>query len=73
MTDDLPKLRTVGVMAAELGVSLSRVGYVVRSRGIEATARAGRLRLFNREAQARVRHELNLIDARRSDRGEGTP
>lgn len=62
----LPRLRTPGVIARELGKSLSRVHYVLRTRAhIRPTALAGRLRLYDRRAVAMVRHELNVIDARR--------
>jgi len=62
-----PKLDTPGRIAAKLGVPVHRVQYVIARRRIEPAAYAGRLRLFNREAVARIRHELNAIDARRSE------
>lgn len=66
----LPRLRTPGVIAQELGESLYRVQYVLRTRPhIRPTALAGRLRLYDRQAVAMVRHELNAIDARRSGQG----
>ncbi len=62
----VPKLRTPGVMAADLCEPLHRVLYVLRTRRhIAPAARAGRLRLYDREAAALIRHELNAIDARR--------
>ena len=61
-----PRLRTPGVIASNLGVALHRVVYVLRTRGhISPAARAGRLRLYDREAVAMVRHELNAIEARK--------
>jgi hypothetical protein len=64
------QLRTAGVIARELNVPLTRVLYILRTRGhIEPVARAGRLRLFDRNAVAQVRHELNAIDARLSQKG----
>jgi hypothetical protein len=67
--NDSPHLRTPGVVARELGVPLHRVLHVLRSRShIQPAARAGRLRLYDREAVAAVRHELNAIDARRAGR-----
>lgn len=69
-TKSLPRLRTPGVIAQELGETLQRVQYVLRTRPhIKPTALAGRLRLFDRQAVAMVRHELNAIDARASSRG----
>lgn len=62
----IPRLLTTGRMAAELGVPLHRVLYVLSTRPhIQPSALAGTLRLFNRQAVAMVRHELNAIDARR--------
>ena len=61
------KLRTPGVLAADLGVPLHRVQYILQTRDhIQPAARAGRLRLYDREAVALIRHEINAIDARRS-------
>ena len=63
------KLRTPGVLAADLGVPLHRVLYVLRTRvHITPSARAGQLRLYDREAMSLIRHELNAIDARRGSR-----
>jgi hypothetical protein len=61
-----PTLRTPGVIARELGVPIHRVVHVLATRQhIRPTARAGTLRLYDRDAVAMVRHELNAIDARR--------
>ncbi|MFN0012101.1 MAG: hypothetical protein ACKVS8_10710 [Phycisphaerales bacterium] len=61
-----PQLITPGRIAAELAVPLHRVLHVLRTRQhIRAAARGGTLRLYDREAVAMVRHELNTIDARR--------
>lgn len=67
MADEpVPKLRTPGVLAADLGEPLHRVLNVLRTRPhIRPAARAGTLRLYARQAVAMVRHELNAIDARR--------
>jgi len=66
----LPRLRTPGVIARELGESLQRVQYVLRTRPhIKPAALAGRLRLYDRQAVAMVRHELNAIDARQIRQG----
>ncbi len=75
MTQDskkLPRLRTPGVIAEEIGDSLSRVLYVLRTRShIRPSATAGRLRLYNRRAVAMIRHELHAIDARRDGQEVG--
>ncbi len=63
----VPKLRTPGVMAADLGVPLHRVLYVLRSRAhIKPIARAGRLRLYDREVMRLVIEELAAIKSRRA-------
>jgi hypothetical protein len=45
-----PQLRTPGVIASELGAPLSRVLYILRTRGIRPIGRAGILRLYDRAA-----------------------
>ncbi len=71
MTSHPPFLDTSGRVAAKLGVPVHRVQYVLKSRQIVPSAFAGRLRLFNRAAVARIRHELNAIDARREGVNDG--
>lgn len=72
LSQSTPQLRTAGVIAAELRVPLHRVLHVLATRQhIRPSARAGTLRLFDTEAVAQVRHELNAIDARRCRRGSG--
>ena len=67
-----PKLVTVGVIAAELGMSVDRVCRVLRTRPhIRPAAYAGNVRLFDNDAIAQVRHELNAIAARRVCRRKG--
>jgi len=62
-------MRTPGIVAQELGESLQRVQYVLRTRPhIKPAALAGRLRLYDRQAVAMVREELHAIDARRARR-----
>jgi len=64
--DPPPRLLTSGKIADELGVPVQRVLHILRTRPhIQPQAFAGNTRLFNREAMAMVRHELNKIDARR--------
>lgn len=60
------KFKTPGVIAEILGVSLHRVQYILRTRPhIQHKATAGTIRLYDLEAVAQVRHEINAIDARR--------
>ena len=68
--DTAPKLRTPGVLAEDLGQPLNRVLYVLRSRQpIRPNGRAGRLRLFDREAVEAIRVALACMDARRGGNG----
>lgn len=60
-----PQLLTIGKIAGLLGIPTYKVHYIVMSRQIEPAAYAGRYRLFDREAVARIRYELNAIEARR--------
>ena len=65
----VPQLRTPGIIAAELREPLHRVLRVPATRPhIRPIGRAGTLRLYDRQAVAQVRHELNAIDARRCQR-----
>ena len=67
--DSTPKLITAGVIAKQLREPLHRVLNVLATRPhIRPSARAGTLRLYDRNAVAMVRHELNAIDARRDAR-----
>lgn len=67
MIHETTRMPTLGVIASELGQPLHRIAYIVRTRGIRPVARAGNLRLFDRHAKARIRYELNKIDAQRED------
>ncbi len=69
----VPKLRTPGVLAADLGVPLHRVLHVLRTRDhIRPAASAGRLRLYDRAALELVRKELEAIDStRRQEESHG--
>ena len=67
----VPHLLTAGRIAAESGIPLGRVQYILSTRPhIRPVARAGTLRLFDRQAISQVRYEANLIAARRSAREE---
>ena len=60
----VPTLRTVGVIARELGEPLHRISYVLRTRPILPTARAGRLRLYDREAVGMIRNAITSMRAK---------
>ncbi len=70
MTESVPKLATIGEVAKLLTVSPHRIEYVLRTRPqIRPRATAAGVRCFDDEAIARIRHEMNSIDARRGRRG----
>jgi len=54
----VPRLRTPGVIAEELGVPLSRILYLLRTRPIAPAARAGTLRLYDLAAVDMIRNAL---------------
>ena len=64
MASEVPKLRTPGVIAAELDAPLGRVLYVLRKLDIKPIGRAGILRLYDRTAVELVRAALFHIDLR---------
>jgi len=67
MTTDIPQLRTPGVIAAELGIPLGRVLYILRTRPhIRPIGRAGCLRLYDRKAVEDVRRALELTGQRQA-------
>ncbi len=72
MANNIPQLRTPGVMAAELDAPLSRVLYVLRTRShlIKPIGRAGCLRLYDRAAVEMVRNVLCDMDQKRLARSE---
>ena len=60
------QLLTPGRIATELAEPLHRVQYILLTRPhICPRARAGIIRLFDRQAVAMIRHELNTIDAKK--------
>ena len=71
MSHKLVSLNTTGKIARICCADRHRVEYVIRScPDIRPTALAGRTRLYNAAALARIRYELNRIDAaRKAGRG----
>lgn len=68
------QLLTSGRIASEEKQPLHRIAYILATRPhIRPAARAGNLRLYDRRAQAMIRHELNAIDARRNRQREVLP
>jgi hypothetical protein len=59
---DVPNLRTAGVIAVEVGEPLHRVLYILRTRRhIRPVARAGRLRLYDSTALSQVRDAIQSM------------
>jgi DNA-binding transcriptional MerR regulator len=50
MSNRIPKLRTVRVVAEDLGVSIWRVRYLLKKHAVKPVGRAGSLRVFSKEA-----------------------
>ena len=74
MTKAIPQLQTVGKISADLNQPIHRIEYILATRAhILPAALAGRLRLFSATAMAQIRHELNAIDARQSQKAGGQP
>ncbi len=58
-------LLTIGKIADELSQPVTRVAYILKTRRhIQPSAVAGVTRLFDRQALAQIRHEVNAIDAK---------
>jgi len=63
---DIPLLNTPGRIAELLHVPIHRIVHILNTRhDITPTALAGRVRLYDSTALARIRYELNVQDARR--------
>jgi hypothetical protein len=73
MANELPQVRTPGVIAEELDAPLNRVLYVLRTRGhlIKPIGRAGVLRLYDRSAVAMVRDALSEMGRRQTSTRKG--
>jgi hypothetical protein len=65
MANDTPRLRTPGVIAAEVDEPLNRVLYILRTRDIKPIGRAGCLRLYDRTAVDSVREALRAMAQRK--------
>ncbi len=65
------QLLTPGKIAVRIGAPLHRVVYVLRTRPhIRPSAISGSIRVYDREAESMIRHELSAIDARRCRKRE---
>ncbi len=57
---------TTGQIAKRYGVPRYQIDYIIESRGIEPVRRIGIVRLFSRDAQARIKDALDVIIARKA-------
>lgn len=62
MNSSAIRVPTVGEIARRIGYPLHRVEYIIRSRGIEPTGRAGNARVFTDADVSRIAGELRRID-----------
>ena len=60
-----PNVPTVGEIARRLGIPISRVEYVIRTRRIEPAGMAGNARVFTEEDVDRIAGEIERIDAQK--------
>jgi hypothetical protein len=60
---EIPEERTVGAIARRYDEPIHRIEYVIDSRGIRPSSRAGNLRVFSEAAVQRIGSELRRIDA----------
>jgi DNA-binding transcriptional MerR regulator len=56
-------LPTIGIIAEQLGEPVHRIEYVIRSRNIQPSGRAGNARVFTDGDIERIASELRRIDA----------
>ncbi|UCC31271.1 MAG: hypothetical protein JSU86_03145 [Phycisphaerales bacterium] len=62
---------TVGEIARRTGYAVHRVEYVIRSRNIRASSRAGNARVFTEADVEQIASELRRIDAEKATTGPG--
>ena len=67
MSVSTPTALTVGEIAKQLSVPLHRVLYVVRSRDIRPTARAGNARVFSESDLQYIGSEIRRIDREKGE------
>ncbi len=66
-TTDAPAALTIGEIVRQTGSQLHRVQYVIRSRGILPTSRAGNLRIFSEADLQYIASELRRIAEERGE------
>jgi len=60
----VPQLLTVGLIARRFNSTIAKVQYVIKSRRIVPTARAGNMFVFDPAQVEKIRQALNAIAAR---------
>jgi len=65
MPESPPIVPTVGSIAGRLGVPVHRIRYVIESRRIEPTGRAGNARIFTDADVEQIASELRRIERER--------
>lgn len=58
MRTGIESLLSIGELVSELGVPLHRIQYLLRSRGLKPTARAGNAFVYGPDTLARLQAEL---------------
>lgn len=58
MTKQVPQLRTVGRLAAEVPASMQQVKYLLQKHNVQPIGRAGILRLYDQQAVQTIRDAL---------------
>ena len=56
---------TLGVLASRLNIPVHRAEYLVRSRQIQPVSRAGRFRVFDKQAVKELQQEVEKMEARK--------
>lgn len=70
MSTFIDRAPTIGTIAERLQVPLSKVEYIIRSRGIQPKTRAGAIRVFSEESISVIAAELKSIQERKEVRHE---
>ena len=68
-----PAAPTIGSIAERCGVGVHQVRYVIDSRGIRPSAKAGNARVFSEQDVERIREELQRIARAKEQNRGGNP
>ena len=69
MSESIPRLLTVGVIAQQCGVPLHKVEYLIKARGIKPLGMAGHSRVFTEADAERIAAELQRMKPAVDPRG----